>query len=46
VVWFLSVGLAGTAANGATSYYRGVTVSTMGQAKAWTGGNGGTWKVM
>jgi Tfp pilus assembly protein FimT len=41
VVWFLSVGMAGS-----TSYYRGVTVSTMGQAKAWTGGNGGTWKVM
>jgi len=41
VAWFLSVGLTGN-----TSYYRGVTVSTMGQAKAWTGGYGGAWKVM
>ena len=38
VNWFVSVGLTTS-----TSWFRAVTVTPMGQAKAWTGSYGGNW---
>jgi prepilin-type N-terminal cleavage/methylation domain-containing protein len=41
VVWFISVGQSNP-----SSGFRAVTVTTMGQAKAWTAASGGSWNTM
>jgi hypothetical protein len=41
VVWFISIGI-----TGANSGYRAITITPMGQAKAWTASPGGIWNTM